>query len=196
MHEVWRRTNNYPSYNPLIISLRCHTAWYCSTACQSSAWPVHYGSCIPANSGPASPLPAEGINYVQALVLPANSSYYMTSVKVEARTGSNGVTRWAPEFEPNLNLGAQPASIVNLEGFGGSVLRFPFHVFFRNSFMHDGSPINSSIQTLTQGGAAHLWAGNVVVLKYHGSRREKYRDFEVTDIAAIAHFFLHYPNTL
>ncbi|KAG8719011.1 hypothetical protein FRC08_003868 [Ceratobasidium sp. 394] len=175
---------------------RCCTAWYCSTACQSAAWPAHYTTCVPVTSGPSSPSPAESTAYVQALVLPASSPHYITPVKIDARTGPNGVVRWTPDFDSNLHLGATPASIVNLEGFGGSVLRFPFHIFFRNSFMNDGSRVNTSIQTLTQGGAAHPWAGNVVVLKYHGSRREKYRDFEVTDIAVIAHFFLHYPNIL
>jgi hypothetical protein len=139
--------------------------------------------------------PIENTTHVQALVLPANSSrHFIAPVTVEARAGPTGGIRWTPNFDSDLNLGASPASVVNLEGFGGSIHRFPFHVFFRRSFMNDGSQINASVQSLTQGRAAHPWAGNVVVLKFHGSRREKYRDFEITDIAVIAHFLLHYPN--
>ncbi|KAG8776007.1 hypothetical protein FRC12_001134 [Ceratobasidium sp. 428] len=175
---------------------RCQAAWYCSTECQSRAWPTHYSTCIPVAPGPSSPSPAETSTYVQALVLSANSPHYLTSVTVDARTGPNGVVRWAPDFDLDLHLGETPASRVNLEGFGGNLLRFPFHIFFRNNFMNDGSRVNISIQALTQGRAAHVWAGNVVVLKYHGSRRERYRDFELTDIAVVAHFFLHYPNIL
>lgn len=113
---------------------------------------------------------------------------------LEARVGPTGTVRWTPNFGSDINLGTSPASVVNLEGFGGNVHRFPFHIFFRRSFMNDGSQINECITSLTQGRAAHPWAGDVVVLKFHGSRREKYRDFELTDLAAIAHFFVHYPN--
>lgn len=135
--------------------------------------------------------------YVQALILPAGTrQHYIAPVQVNARVGPNGAVRWAPEFDHSLELGVTPSSIVNLEGFGGSVLRFPFHIFFRSTFMNDGSHINASVQSITQGGAAHRWAGNVVVLKYHGSRREKYRDLEITDIAVVAHFFLRYPNIM
>lgn len=135
--------------------------------------------------------------YVQALILPAGTTrHYIAPVQVNARAGSNSTIRWAPEFDRSLELGCTPASIINLEGFGGSTLRFPFHIFFRSTFMKDGSQINESVQSITQGGAAHRWAGNVVVLKYHGSRREKYRDLEITDIAVIAHFFLRYPNVM
>lgn len=104
-------------------SIRCHIAWYCSTACQSAAWPTHYASCVPATPGPAPHLPAESVTLVQALVLPANSGYYMTSVKIEGRVGSNGVTRWTPDFDPNLNLGALPCNMTAVEnGFLGTFL--------------------------------------------------------------------------
>ncbi|QRW11958.1 MYND Zn-finger protein [Ceratobasidium sp. AG-Ba] len=173
----------------------CYSVWYCSKNCQSSAWPIHHASCTPPAAGVPRFSPIESTTQVQALVLPANSSKpYITAVKVDARPELDGSMQWTPNFDQSLALGAVPASVVNFTGFGGSALRFPFHIFFRNTFLNDGSIANEAIRSLTRGGAAHPWAGNVVVFKYHGSRREKYRDFEITDIAVVAHFFLHYPN--
>ncbi|KAG9085300.1 hypothetical protein FS749_004545 [Ceratobasidium sp. UAMH 11750] len=173
----------------------CDSAWYCSEDCQRAAWPNHHAVCAPPATGAPQHSLIESTTFVQALVLPANSSKpYITPVKVAARPELNGTMQWAPDFERTLSLGVTPASIVNSTGFGGSALRFPFHIFFRNTFMNDGSLLNESIRSLTRGGANHPWAGNVVVLKYHGSRRERYRDFEITDIAVVANFFLRYPN--
>lgn len=190
--------NNYCGVcgNPSFLQCtRCHAVWYCSTACQSAAWPTHYANCVPFEDMVVPNPPIENTAYVQALVLPASTSqHYIAPVRVDARAGIHGGIRWAPSFDASLDLGASPASVINLKGFGDSAHRFPFHIFFRSSFMNDGSQLNSSVRSLTQGRAGHTWAGNVVVLKYHGSRREKYRDFEITDIAVIAHFFLHYPN--
>ncbi|KAG9120028.1 hypothetical protein FRC07_004654 [Ceratobasidium sp. 392] len=177
------------------LCTRCNLAWYCSKNCQSTAWPSHHAVCAPPAVEEPQYSAIESNTYVQALVLPANSSKpYITSVKIDAHPELNGTVQWAPDFDRNLSLGVTPASIVNSTGFGGSALRFPFHIFFRHTFMNDGSLLNESIRSLTRGGANHPWAGNIVVLKYHGSRREKYRDFEITDIAVVANFFLHYPN--
>ncbi|CAE6421092.1 unnamed protein product [Rhizoctonia solani] len=162
---------------------------------ESAAWPTHYATCVPVEEALRPSPPIEGSAFVQALVLPADTSrHFISPVRVEARASSTGSIRWVPNFDSDAGLGVSPANIVNLEGFGGSAHRFPFHIFFRRSFMNDGSQLNASVRSLTQGRAAHPWAGNVVVLKFHGSRREKYRDFEITDIAVIAHFLLHYPN--
>ncbi|KAL5639267.1 hypothetical protein ACGC1H_006695 [Rhizoctonia solani] len=183
-------------YQPSFLQCtRCCSVWYCSTACQSAAWPTHYATCVPVEEALRPSPPIEGSAFVQALVLPADTSrHFISPVRVEARASSTGSIRWVPNFDSDAGLGVSPANIVNLEGFGGSAHRFPFHIFFRRSFMNDGSQLNASVRSLTQGRAAHPWAGNVVVLKFHGSRREKYRDFEITDIAVIAHFLLHYPN--
>ncbi|KAF8745358.1 MYND finger, partial [Rhizoctonia solani] len=177
------------------MTLRCRSVWYCSTECQSAAWPTHYTTCIPLEEALRPSPPIEGSTYVQALFLAPNSpKHFIVPVRVEARANPTGSIRWVPNFDSDMDLGLSPANIINLEGFGGSAHRFPFHIFFRRSFMNDGSELNQSVRTLTQNRAAHPWAGNIVVLKFHGSRREKYRDFEITDIAVIAHFFLHYPN--
>ncbi|KAG8696089.1 hypothetical protein FRC09_008737, partial [Ceratobasidium sp. 395] len=173
----------------------CNSTWYCSKNCQSVAWPNHHANCTPLVIGTPQFSAIESTTYVQALVLPANSTKpHITSVKVDARPELDGTVQWAPDFDRSLSMGSTPASVVNSTGFGGSTLRFPFHIFFRHTFLNDGSPLNQSIRSLTREGANHPWAGNVVVLKYHGSRREKYRDFEITDIAVVANFFLHYPN--
>ncbi|KAJ7923701.1 hypothetical protein B0H13DRAFT_1562416, partial [Mycena leptocephala] len=69
-----------------------------------------------------------------------------------------------------------PESVVLTQGQNDKVLRFPLHVFYSPLALSRASPINRSIHHITSGAALRSWCGNVVVLKFNGSRRQGYSD--------------------
>jgi len=79
-------------------------------------------------------------------------------------------------------------------GIGGAPLRFPLHLFYGSSSFGDGSPINRTIQRMTAGKSIYPWSGNIVALKFSGSRRQGYTDATYNDVAPLIASFLAKPG--
>ena len=132
---------------------------------------------------------------VRALVLfPNSQSWAWSDVDIYApiAPGAGDTSRLVPRFDPQLGLGTSTQSELHLTDLGGSPRNQPYQIFFRRYFRQDGSPINLAIKNLHPN-IEYPWAGTVVVLKFDGSRRERYRHTEPHDISRIAEFFLTYP---
>ncbi|QRV83257.1 MYND Zn-finger protein [Ceratobasidium sp. AG-Ba] len=172
----------------------CHSVYYCSTDCQRAHWPTHYPYCNAALGGPApAPFTTQSC---KALVLFAHTStphWRMIEVRIAVPPPSGGPRVIEPQFPVELNLGNWPASVFCIRDVGGSSLSRPYQVFFRNSFLKDGSPINLAVKSLHPE-ITYPWAGNIVVFKFDGSRRERYGHMEPSDLVQIAQFFRTYPN--
>lgn len=137
-----------------------------------------------------------------AILFPCNSdSAQLIKVDCLARPQTSGPCKWIPIAMPHVGGQREPGSVIVTRGVGGAPLRFPMHVFYRADFLSDGSPPNRSIIKLTGGqgkrrvssspplsqfrssmppsflcyasfAATHIWNGNVVALKFYGTRRQ------------------------
>lgn len=73
----------------------------------------------------------------------------------------------------------------------GMFLRRPLRIFFRYNFRHDGSPLNLCLQSIVkQGVLPYPWAGDLLVLKFVGTRCEDYCDINDQDISALIYLLL------
>jgi len=85
-------------------------------------------------------------------------------------------------------------SMIITHGIGGAPLRFPLHLFYGTNSFGDGSPVNQTIARMTGGKAIYPWAGNIVALKFSGSRRQGYTDATYNDVAPLIASFLAKPE--
>ena len=104
-----------------------------------------------------------------------------------------GGPRLVPQFDPELNMGDQPGNEICLTDVGGGPLHFPYQIFFRRGFKIDGSPINRCVRALHPE-IAYPWAGNLVIFKFVGSRRQMYKHMEPGDLPQIVQFLRTYAN--
>ncbi|KAB5594448.1 hypothetical protein CTheo_2079 [Ceratobasidium theobromae] len=168
------------------------------------ARPPIYNSqdCIPwdAQTSPAIPAPRmdSRISYVdmtfKGILLPWNDKRpglirLQTPGRVDA---ANNSTDWAIPLTEYLGENTAFGSREITRNVGGEPLRYPLRVFFRDNFLQDGSPPNLSVLNITHGGARHAWAGNIVVLKWAGARRQGYQDMTMGDLHVIAAWLLNY----
>jgi hypothetical protein len=175
----------------------CHSVWYCSTECQNLHWPMHYAECVPSPinipGGTTSTPPV--VQRYKALVLFSESParhWRMIDVHIPILPAPGG-PRLVPQFSPELDLGDRPSHTICLNDVGGASLNHPYQIFFRRSFLDDGSPINLGVRNLHPE-ITYPWAGNIVVLKFDGSRRQRYRHMEANDLPQVAQYFRTYPN--
>ncbi|KAG8750441.1 hypothetical protein FRC14_000496 [Serendipita sp. 396] len=83
-------------------------------------------------------------------------------------------------------------SVVLTHGLNGEPLRFPLHLFYVPEALAKGTPVNRSIYKLTNGLAPRKWSGNVIALKYSGTRRQAYSDCTTNDLPALVSYFLSF----
>ena len=95
-----------------------------------------------------------------------------------------------PLLQPYFD--SPPESVVLTQGLNGELLRFPLHVFYSPIALTKASPINRAIYHITSGAAPKPWYGNVVALKFNGSRRQGYSEAGSNDLPALSAYFLSY----
>lgn len=172
----------------------CRTEWYCSVECHSADWPKHHANCAPSSTNAPRGSILATTQSIRALVLFASQREpQWRTVTVHIYILAAGRSQAFPHFDSALNLGDELGSRVCLKDVGGSPLNFPYQIFFRNRFLSDGSLINAGIRNLYPD-TPHPWAGNVVILKFNGSRRQGYRDMDLADLPAVAQFFRTYSE--
>jgi hypothetical protein len=86
----------------------------------------------------------------------------------------------------------QAEGIVLTQGLNGEPLRFPLHLWYSPTSLQKSSPVNRAIYHITSGAAPKPWCGNVIVLKFNGSRRQGYSDAGSNDLPALSAYFLAY----
>ncbi|CAE6470254.1 unnamed protein product [Rhizoctonia solani] len=180
----------------------CQNAWYCSAAHQQQDWARHCRECIPqgASTSPVSYVPRmdSRISHmdatVKALLLPWNAGRArIICLNVPGRVdASNNATTWSIPLTEYLGENTAFSSREITRNVGGEPLRYPLRVFFRDNFLRDGSPLNHSVSEITRGKARHDWAGNIVILKWSGVRRQGYQNMTLGDLPVIAAWFLAY----
>ncbi|KAG8741885.1 hypothetical protein FRC10_002298 [Ceratobasidium sp. 414] len=137
---------------------------------------------LPNPPSGSTPPPSVDTQRFQALVLFAHSParhWRMIDVHISMLPAAGG-PRPIPQFDAELNLGDRPGHEICLHDVGGSPLSQPYQIFFRVRNLHPE--------------IAYPWAGNIVIFKFDGSRRQRYRHMEQSDLVQIAQFFRTYPN--
>ncbi|CAG7847533.1 SubName: Full=Uncharacterized protein {ECO:0000313/EMBL:CCA72460.1} [Serendipita indica DSM 11827] len=99
--------------------------------------------------------------------------------------------QWDADTKPWLQS-ANVGSVVLTHGLNGEPLRFPLHLFYVPDALAKGTPVNRSIYKLTNGLAPRKWSGNVIALKYSGTRRQAYSDCTTNDLPALVSYFLSF----
>lgn len=117
---------------------------------------------------------------------PINQQYAMALSASAARP-----CQWEADTKPFLGSGPV-GSVVLTHGLNGEPLRFPLHLFYVPDALAKGTPVNRSIYKLTNGLAPRKWSGNVVALKYSGTRRQAYSDCTTNDLPALVSYFLSF----
>ncbi|KAJ7653022.1 hypothetical protein B0H17DRAFT_1101101 [Mycena rosella] len=170
---------------------RCQNAWYCSPEHSRDDWANHRGACRPA--------PALG--YSNMIAMPPPRSPTRTNSSHPDRPRIINV-KCRPSHRPSQSLcplpllqpyfDSPPESVVITQGLNGELLRFPLHVFYSPMALAKASPINRAIYHITSGAAPKPWYGNVVALKFNGSRRQGYSEAGSNDLPALSAYFLTY----
>ncbi|KAJ7851581.1 hypothetical protein B0H13DRAFT_2085328 [Mycena leptocephala] len=175
---------------------RCRAAFYCSPEHLQSDWPQHRERCHPsascASNMIATPPPAEPeyISISAILFLADEDRPRIITVKCRPPhpgRPSHGLCP-VPLLQPYFD--APPDSVVLTQGLNGELLRFPLHVFYSPTALKRRSPINRSIYHITSGAAPKPWYGNVVALKFSGSRCQGYTEAGFNDLPALSAYFL------
>ncbi|KAJ7442809.1 hypothetical protein B0H11DRAFT_2093498 [Mycena galericulata] len=179
---------------------RCQTAWYCSRDHMEGDWPRHRQECYPPSAVPAgygsdmiaTPPPAEPeyILVPAILFLAEEDRPQIVNVKCRSPHRPSHDKCPVPLLHPHFD--SPPESVVLTQGLNDKLLRFPLHVFYSPIALSRASPINRSIYHITLGATPRSWCGNVVVLKFNGSRRQGYSDTSSNDLPALSAYFLSY----
>ncbi|KAG9001513.1 hypothetical protein FRB94_006545 [Tulasnella sp. JGI-2019a] len=128
-----------------------------------------------------------------AVLFPVNEDRpRIVRVPCHAQPQATGPTIWTPLPQEQLNT-EEITSMIITHGIGGSALRFPLHLFYGTNSFGDGSPLNRVIQRMTAGKSTYPWAGNLLALKFSGSRRQGYTDATYNDVAPLIASFLEKP---
>jgi hypothetical protein len=92
---------------------------------------------------------------------------------------------------PQLGELGAPNTIFHIpitKGPAGQLLSCPYHVYFQTR--HQGRP-NICVPALTRGTPKYEWFGDIVVLKFDGQRKERYKDVSLRDdLTNVAWFFM------
>ncbi|CAE6517611.1 unnamed protein product [Rhizoctonia solani] len=181
---------------------RCQSAWYCSVTHQQQDWARHCSECIPRATPTSSALHAPRmdprISYIDAtitaLLLPWDTGRArLIRLNIPGRIdASNNTTVWSIPLTEYLGENTAFSSREITRNVGGEQLRYPLRVFFRDNFLRDGSPLNRTVRDITHNNASHEWAGNMVVLKWSGARRQGYQSMNLSDLPIIAAWLLAY----
>ncbi|KAJ6560017.1 hypothetical protein B0H19DRAFT_945385 [Mycena capillaripes] len=175
---------------------RCRNAFYCSPEHLRSDWSRHRQQCRHSSAithAPKmipTPLPAEPeCISVSAILFPTDDRPRIITVKCRPPHHSSHDLCSVPHLQPYFD--ARPESVILTRGPNGELLPSPLHIFYSPTALTKGWLINHSIYHLTSG-ASKPWYGNVVALKFSGSRRQGYTEAGSSDLPALSAYFRSY----
>ncbi|KAJ6560022.1 hypothetical protein B0H19DRAFT_992965 [Mycena capillaripes] len=177
---------------------RCHDAFYCSPEHLRKDWPRHREQCRPSpaiacrSNMIASPPPAETEPIsVSAILFPTDRDCPRI-ITVQCRPPHHPSHDLCPVPLLQPYFDAHPESVILTRGPNGEPLPSPLHIFYSSIALTMGWPINRSIYHITGGAASKPWYGNVVALKFSGSRRQGYTEAGSSDLPALSAYFRSY----
>ncbi|KAF7289100.1 MYND-type domain-containing protein [Mycena chlorophos] len=170
---------------------RCNNAHYCSNGHQNADWGIHRAECRPTNTLLiATPPPVSSETIRVSAILFAVDEDRPRPIDLQCHPPHRPSQSMCPIPILQDYFNSQPGEVVLTQGLNGEVLRFPLHVFYSSTAMARGSPVNSAVRHITSGAAPRPWAGNVVALKFSGTRRQGYTDAGPNDLPALSAYFL------
>ncbi|KAF8598189.1 hypothetical protein BDV93DRAFT_561564 [Ceratobasidium sp. AG-I] len=141
-----------------------------------------------SRAGP-SPSSAAHRPLVQALHLRAHARNPVF-IQVALRADQTGSVP-----EPDLRSVFQPGVLLDSQVFhtqvDGTPVRYPLQIFYRSNFLQDGSPLNQCVRSMVHGQVDYPWAGDIVVLKFNGTRMRRYTNMTDNDIPPLGYYFLY-----
>ncbi|KAF7371714.1 Hif prolyl hydroxylase [Mycena venus] len=175
----------------------CMRVFYCSRDHMLSDWPQHRAQCSPSTAANscnmiAMPLPAEPEYVLVHAILFKSDEDRPRIISVNCnppQRPSHGLCP-VPLLRPYFD--APPDNIVLTQNLSGETLRFPLQIFYSATALNKASPINHSIINITSGAASKPWCGNVVVLKFTGSRCQGYTNASDNDLPPLSVYFISY----
>ncbi|KAF8599048.1 hypothetical protein BDV93DRAFT_609495 [Ceratobasidium sp. AG-I] len=194
---------------------RCSSisVFYCSSTCQDNDYEDHRQYCdllAPAAESQSiftwthNPIPDIGptlshpfdfappaivTQNVQAIVLPVDRTVpYITTVRVSGSQNAPWSRRWVPELDDIEGTSGFLSSNI-IATIGDGMLRFPLQIHYEAD--SDTIALNKCVLALT-GGSKQPWKGNMVVLKFSGTRRLWYTDANADDISTLQKYLLDY----
>ncbi|KAF8603018.1 hypothetical protein BDV93DRAFT_556939 [Ceratobasidium sp. AG-I] len=151
----------------------------------------------PEHTHPPHSLPAT-TQSVRVLVLPVDHTHpYYTTVELYGNLNPTGSIRWTPQLDSIIGPNDAPASAVVIKGEADKLLRYPLQIYFEvpPDRMGQSSAARPNIcaRSLTEM-VDCPWKGNIVVLKFNGSRRRGYKNTEDADMPTIRSFLLQHQS--
>ncbi|KDN42694.1 hypothetical protein RSAG8_06651, partial [Rhizoctonia solani AG-8 WAC10335] len=145
-------------------------------------------------SGQIPPPDTPNHKVITALYLPAehpNPKFIRIKLWEQPPHESGSPLHWIPDLSPVFGT-SEPVAIDNLSvtsHVDGTPLSRPLQVFFRNTFRVDSSPLNQCLHNMVRGGAIpYPWAGDIVVLKFSGTRCEDYCNIRDENIPPLVYY--------
>ncbi|KAL5639251.1 hypothetical protein ACGC1H_006680 [Rhizoctonia solani] len=144
-------------------------------------------------SGQGSP---DTPNYkvVTALHLPAqhlNPKFIPIKLWQQTSHESGSPPQWIPDLSSVFG-NSEPVAIGSLSitsHVDGTTLSRPLQMFFRDTFRVDSSPPNQCLHNMVRGrGIPYPWAGDIVVLKFSGTRCEDYCSIRDDNIPPLVYY--------
>ena len=86
-----------------------------------------------------------------------------------------------------------PAEFVLQMGLQGQALRDCLAIWYSESAMESGLPLNKAVAKLTEGrGSARRWAGLFLVVRWRGTKPHKLRDVIDHDVLHLREWFINW----
>lgn len=85
--------------------------------------------------------------------------------------------------------------LVIYRGLNGNLRRCPIHLWFSKTALENKSPINHSIQHMTQNMADTAWHGRAIALRFSGSRMKGYVHASAIDLVDISDYLISYKHS-
>lgn len=173
---------------PPMAQTHAHTSTVLPTTHSHNSTQHHIESPVRSRTQPP-PSSGHSAQFVQALHLRAHSSN-PTFIQVALRTVQAGSVP-----EPDLRSLFQPGVLLDSQIFhtqvDGTPVRYPLQIFYRSNFLQDGSPLNQCVRSMVHGQAVYPWAGDIIVLKFSGTRMRGYTNMTDNDIPPLGYYFLY-----
>ncbi|KAH7335884.1 hypothetical protein B0J17DRAFT_707785 [Rhizoctonia solani] len=162
------------------IEYLSHSTINACPMCSLTAVPLGISTLTPTT-------PVINVEQVQGIYIPARSSHpEVLTVNINMHYG-NGRTPRVPEIDflgPRHTL----FYITIMKGPAGQSLSSPYHVYFQT--VHRNLP-NQCVSAISQGSPKYEWFGDIFVLKFDGTRMERFKNATLADdISNIAWFFM------